>query len=275
MEVNKPICIIDACTLINLMYIDNGDDFLFKKMYHLLSIKICDKVIEEVRKNAFVSLNNLTHRVSTENQRIREEKRKFINIKIGELLRYQQFDNQILEDFGEDFFAKGKDIFSYTKNNGEFFSSCIALYNSRFNQKKITFYTDDAPAKLEFQPYFDFEQIGYIEDSVDLIMFIYCHNDDFKKQLLLEYLSELKSQYNTDLKKALNTTREYKSNNNDRGIRSILNEIEHILEKLDFPNFGRLFNDLLIKVQRKHKEFYTEMMKFKDLSNLQDANRLV
>ena len=54
----KPTCVLDACTIINLIYIDIefDNDFLIKKLEDHYRINVSKKVIKETSDNVFLRL---------------------------------------------------------------------------------------------------------------------------------------------------------------------------------------------------------------------------
>lgn len=110
----------------------------------------------------------------------------------------RDFENAISDDT---FYDELRQYSSHNKkDNGELHSSLLALYLSRFKRSRLYFYTDDFPAKEQFVPYFAFQQIGTIGDSVDLLLFLYWVREDFKFDYLRKYLWDLCAEYRRSLK---------------------------------------------------------------------------
>jgi membrane-associated HD superfamily phosphohydrolase len=184
----KHSIILDACTIINLLRIDEEDEFIFKSL-KLLDLNIATLVYEEVNSN--VRKNPLT-----------EEQKKYIDQRIPQLLQFTRKTDDIINDISKDFFEQIRKFTKHKKkDNGELISSVLSLCISRENNSKVYFYTDDFSAKTQFAPFFSFQQIGMIGDSIDLLLFLHWSISDFDKKCLRKYLQDLKSEYNVPLKK--------------------------------------------------------------------------
>lgn len=203
-------CLLDACTVINLIHIDYEDDFIFKKL-NKLDIHINDTVFSEIKDNVYDRLFNINILKYADKKNIEKNKR-VIDQKLV-FFRAKKNDNkELLNDLGVNYFEKIKEITDYKKNaNGELCSAAYALYLSRCSENKVFFYTDDIPAKECFTPFFDYQQIGHIKDSVDLLTLLYWLDENFTAYQFKRLLSELYSQYSTDvilLEKALENFRQ-------------------------------------------------------------------
>jgi hypothetical protein len=191
-EMGNVCCLLDACTVINLIHIDD-DDFLLKKI-RLFDLHINDSVFTEIKLNVYDRLTNNISKYSD------EEKKKLIRKEIDQKLSFfrgrKNNNDELLKDLGNGFFEKVREMTGYTKRpNGELCSTAYALYLSRLNQKKVFFYTDDFPAKKFFSHFFAFQQIGQIKDTVDFLILVYWIDEDFNEIQLDRVLSDLYSQY--------------------------------------------------------------------------------
>lgn len=183
----KHSIILDACTIINLLRIDGEDEFIFKSLKNL-DLNIANIVYEEVNNN--VRKNPLS-----------EEQKKYIEQRIPQFLPFSRSTNEIIKDITQEFFGHVRKFTNHTKKeNGELISSVLSLCICREKNSKVYFYTDDFPAKIKFAPFFAFQQIGVIGDSIDLLLFLYWSKSDFNEKSLRKYLQDLKSEYNTPLK---------------------------------------------------------------------------
>ena len=118
--------VLDTCTILNLLRIDEDDEFLYKKLIKL-NINICQKVFEEANKNI-----NTKH--------FSNSQKKYISSHIP------YFGTYILtcdERFESEYKAKIKQFCNYKKENGEFYSALISLYLCRNKNCRLYFYTDD------------------------------------------------------------------------------------------------------------------------------------
>ena len=181
---NTPI-VIDACTLINLLRIDEDDNFLYKHLKSL-EVHVAETVYNEIKKNIFKNA-------------ISETDEKRIDILLPLLPSEFEFhlDEVVKKDVGNEFFEQICSFSGHTKKfNGELISSVLALVLSRCEESKVCFVTDDFPAKEEFIPFFTIQQIGLIEDSIDLLLMLHWSKSDFTKIKLENALSDLKAEYN-------------------------------------------------------------------------------
>lgn len=189
-------CLLDACTVINLIHIDE-DDFLLKKM-RFLDLHINDTVFDEIKLNVYDRLSNNISKYS--NSEKKKLIRKEINQKISFFRGKKNDNSQLFRDLGNSYFEEIREITGYKKKpNGELCSTAYALYLSRLNEKKVYFYTDDFPAKEFFSFFFEFQQIGQIKDTVDFLILVYWLDDEFNHTQLDKILSELYSQYAIDV----------------------------------------------------------------------------
>ncbi|GHT42317.1 hypothetical protein AGMMS49965_13580 [Bacteroidia bacterium] len=214
--------VLDACTIINLLRIDEEDEFLFKKLKDLnLNISDC------VYKEAQTTVNHkplLAEQIDYITERLPYFGTKIIN-----------FDNSIKLEY----FDELKRFCSYTKENGELYSTLLSLHVCRKEGTRLFFYTDDIPAKKQFSPYFAYQQIGTIGDSVDLLLFLFWSVSDFSEKRLKTYLKNLRSEYATPLKDfstkiETNKNSWLKSKPRDTKLRENLQKIETGYLNLDF-----------------------------------------
>ncbi|GAB3761552.1 hypothetical protein [Spirosoma pomorum] len=177
--------VIDACSIINILLIDE-DEFLFKRLKSL-DIKITPKVYSEIKTNL---------------RKVVKGSFKEYDKKLTELLTftfvYKDYMLKEEEDVISLYEEEFKKYTSYTKMNGEFCSTICSSVLSRSYKSKVVFFTDDYKAKKDFINFFSFHQIGYIEDSVDLLIFLFSNDSSFKKITLLNFLSNLRSRYLSD-----------------------------------------------------------------------------
>ena len=233
-------CLLDACTVINLIHIDE-DDFLLKKM-DKLEVHINDEVFNEIRANVRKGFDNIA--LDKDGiERVIDQKLTYFRGKKND-------NSELLNDVGSDYFERIKTVTKYTKKlNGELYSSAYALYLSRFCEKKVFFYTDDYPAKEYFSSFFEYQQIGHIKDSVDLLVLLYWLDDKFTEQQLDNVLSDLHSQYATKVTVLKQKLRDFSNYNVDATFKRNKKEIVYNLslllsklDKLDFKNITNLYS---------------------------------
>ena len=228
-------CLLDACTVINLIHIDE-DDFLIRKI-EKVNYMLNSTVFEEVKKNVYKPLDKEEKFKHSDKVAI-EEKRKLIDQVLPKFLSRINDNEKLVKDLGYDYFVRISEELRYNKNlNGELCSSAYALYLSRINSEKVFFYTDDYPAKDYFTPFFNHNQIGHIKDSVDFLLLVYWLNDNFSKRELVNMLSKLYSLYATEvtlLKKELEDQYSSKLTGKFfRGNKEIVFKLKELILKLD------------------------------------------
>lgn len=253
----KHYIVLDACTLINLLRIDEEDEFIFNSLKEL-ELNISRKVYHEVWKN--IKKNSLS-----------EEQKTYIDRILPQLLFYSCDDDAIINDISQDFFNKIREFTKHRKqdNNGELMSSALSLFLSREKSSKVFFYTDDFPAKKQFESFFNFQQIGAIGDSVDLLLFLYWIKSDFEFNRLKDYLQDLKSEYNQPLKRFVikiqskKDTFTHKENSN----KELVENVNKILKGHEGLN-SKLFLDGIdfFKRTRKYSTIKSIVAEYPDLT---------
>ena len=186
------VVVLDACTIVNLARIDEGN-FLEDKV-RALKPNAVEKVIAEV-KEKYVPVN----RTSTRQLHFAPY--------WGGLTLYKDKDVKDLADSVKTFLNYQK------KPNGELYSAALSLFLSRLVGEKVLFYTDDYPAKKDFERYFGFQQSGYIGDTVDLLVFLYWLSPQgtFSKDEFERFLTALRGEYVSKLKELQKKINHYAS----------------------------------------------------------------
>jgi len=168
------VCVIDACSFINILCIDDND-MLYKSMLRNVRIRVCETVIREINVN-FIHKENLN------------ADRSAVDEKLGELRGKCVYDSQIESACGDDFFENVKTNTNYIKPNGEFYSNALSLYLSHKENIRLTFLTDDSPAKDEFAPFFSRHQIGSIISTADFLLLLDVQVFSYLYSLLSSFL---------------------------------------------------------------------------------------
>ena len=240
---NTPI-VIDACTLINLLRIDEEDELLYKCLKKQ-NVHIASTVFKEIKDNIYK--NHID-----EIQKKRIEK---ILYTLKSVFEYHE-DDTIINDIGDAYFES---IMHYTKHekklNGELISTVLALVLSRTEESKVSFFTDDFPAKKEFELFFSIQQIGRIEDSVDLLMQFHWSIGSFSQKKLKDKLFDLRAEYNNALREFMNQVKRvkllYKQKDNTR---KMLEDLEYAFQHKDLICFENYFNLLKNKNDNEIKK---------------------
>ena len=213
---NKRHFILDACTLINIFRIDE-DEILYN---HLQShnIKIAEIVLDEVKNNIYK--NGWS-----------KEYHDRIDQYIPSLLSYVERNDNIKSNFKDEDCDDIKKFTHHSKSDGEFYSLLLSLYLSRYEMTHVNFYTDDKPATDQFREYFMFQQLGLLGDSVDLILYMFCHSDKFSEFNLKRFLENLKFEYNIKERVFVQHIEEYRSTvSNTKSNKNILIVMGNILK---------------------------------------------
>lgn len=188
---DNPI-ILDACTIINLLRIDEDNKLLSLLLGDLkkfnrnnINVHISETVFDEIKANKF--RNDIEENKEDEIDRC-------LYTYIKSLIRLDAEVKKDLIDCFSD--MKNYSLDAHSKENGELYSSALSLIISREQNQRAVFYTDDYPAKKEFSDYFEKQQIGEICDSVDLYLYLYWTKSSFSKKMLEDTLKNLYNEYN-------------------------------------------------------------------------------
>lgn len=248
---NHIVCILDACSIINLIHIDE-DDYLIKRLNNNIEYYLCQKVFREVNKNVYNRINNLSKERRIKKNEL-NNKRDEINKILNVFRRNQKHDSEMKHELGDGFFDEVQELTNYSKKNGEFYSTALALYLSRFKliknsqsdfvSTKVFFHTDDYPAKNDFKSFFLYQQIGYIEDTADLLLLLFRLDDSFNKTQLDRFLSNLFSEYAPEVSSLEKRLRELKAElsislRKDRNFTYNLNQLIDKLSLFDFKGIN-------------------------------------
>lgn len=238
---NKETCspvILDACTIINLLRIDDEEEEFLYKHLTTLNLHIAGKVYTEVRAN--FNKNTLS-----------ENQAKYIDICLGKIYKDATYhsDDEIVKDLSNQVFNEIKTFSanSYYKDNGELYSTALGLVISRTENNQVLFYTDDKPATDYFMPYFKYQQIGTIMDTVDLLIYLYWSNPDFDKKRLNKYLQAIYSDINQPFKVMINDIQKIRDNfsNHEFRKKGLINAVDNLI---------RSYQDLDIKKMQDYTQ---------------------
>lgn len=232
--------ILDACTIINLLHIDE-DEFLLKKL-SACDFLICKTVLIESRKNVFKKFEKL--------HPYPQDRHDLIDKKI-DYFRQKVYNDECYLELTE-VIAK---LTNYKGRNGEFYSILLSFFLNTFDKKYILFVTDDGPAKNHFSQHLEHHKIGYINDSVDLLIFLYRHSDEFSRNDLKKFLSSLYSEYVieiSDLEKKVNSIEIPKQLLKNRDIIYGLQKIRASLSRFDLRQVDQVYKEVITN-QKKYK----------------------
>lgn len=269
---SRIFCILDACSIINLLHIDE-DGKLIERL-NKLEILICEEVFKEVERNVFTRIGKFDRIAGAKSIFERKQVRKEIDQKLGVIRGWTVLNETINEDFGKDYFAKVAKMTSYKKRNGELDSTAIALALTRTEECKLFFHTDDFVAKAYFKTFYRDQQIGYIEDSADLLLLLYRLDEKFNLKELDELLSRLASEYNLEVSSLIKRLESFnlsaKEYQRTRKLRPNLQELLRKLRNRDFEGLNYLY-EFFKKNKSKHSRIFEAFEKHKIVIELEPA----
>lgn len=246
------IAVFDACTVINLLLVNNDDRYFKFAANVFRELVIVPEVFEEIKTHKSDNLLSL------------EKDEDLSQIIFNYLQSFVSNDNlSTVTNFVEK-------AFKYSKRNGEFFSVSHALARSRLGENELMenllkthFVTDDAPASSDFDYLYRINFVGRILDSIDLLT-LFCLKDLITRKEVIDYCVALKLLYN---KNAALLLQKLKLINEKDSIISgsesiILTKLIGVISEFDEYTLGKV--DELIK----YKEFKSIKNKHKDLEVL-------
>lgn len=177
----KTPIVLDTCAILSLLRIDR-DCILCNSLLKIPNIYI----------SPFVHDKELYYVI--EHKDFSKEQTECIYEELNILLPKVIIDRD--DSFDNEWAYNIRQYVNYSKkNNGELYSSAYALRISREEECRVCFYTDDICAKEQFSPFFEFQQIGYICDSVDLLILLYRLVQEFSLDNLKYFIRELYNEY--------------------------------------------------------------------------------
>lgn len=185
----KPLIVLDACTILNLLRIDDENDFLLKQIKNW---KVClpSTVLKETKlhvRSDFYTKEKNEHIFLIINQEFDQRKTSDIDIK---------------KDLSDEGFDKVVKFCGHKKReNGELYCVALALVKSREENDSVTLYTDDYKATEEFRDFYRYHCIGNMGDTLDLLTRLYWSTPekDFQYSVYRAFLENLRAEYNHQL----------------------------------------------------------------------------
>lgn len=217
----KPLVVLDACTILNLLRIDDEDSDFLLKLIKNWRLCLPETVFKETKRH--VTSSNYT-----------KEKNDHILIVVNREFDYRKtFDNVIKNDLGDEDFERVVKFCGHNKReNGELYCVALALVKSREEEELVTVYTDDYKAIEEFRELCRYHRIGEWGDTLDLLTLLYWLTPEtvFQYSLYYSFLENLRAEYNHQLKSLVDKADEYleqkkKSKCNDRDLLENLGKI--------------------------------------------------
>ena len=185
-----PLVVLDACTILNLLRIDDEDsDFLLKL---IMNWRVC--LPETVFKESKLHVRSDFYT---------KEKNDHIQIVVNREFDYRKtMDSIIKKDLDDDFERIIQFSGHNKRENGELYCVALALVKSREEEELVSIYTDDYKAIEEFQELCHYHRIGEWGDTLDLLTLLYWLTPEtvFQNSLYYSFLENLRAEYNHQLK---------------------------------------------------------------------------
>lgn len=215
-----PLIVLDACTILNLLRIDDEDSDFLLKLITNWRLELPEIVFEEVKlhvKSDFYTKEKNDHILITINREFDHRK---------------TLDDNVKKDLDEDF-ERIKTFSGHNKReNGELYCVALALVKSREEEELVTIYTDDYKATEEFREFYRYHRIGGLGDTLDLLTLLYWSTSDthFQYGRYYSFLENLRAEYNHQLNTVAETIDAYleqkkKSKCRDKDLLENLNKI--------------------------------------------------
>ena len=216
----KPLVVLDSCTILNLLRIDDEDSDFLLKLITKWRICLPETVFHEIKRHVSSKFYS-------------KEKNDHIYFVINrEFDSRKTMDGDIKKDLDSDFEIIIKFSGHNKRENGELYCVALALLKSRVEEDTVSLYTDDYKATEEFRDFFQYNRIGELGDTLDLLTLLYWSTPDliFQYRLYRSYLVNLRAEYNQRLNTLVETIDTYlenkkKSNCKDRGLMENLSMI--------------------------------------------------
>ncbi len=239
------IAVIDACTILNLLQTFLEDKYIVCLESVFQKIGISPKVFEEICENKHKNLSDKN------------------DISVLDDILYGKIHNFIINEDIKKCCKILKDATGYSKENGEFYSSALALYLSRTegndesdkNILNVYFITDDDGAKEDFSYFFKINQIGHIIDAIDIITVFYLRGFIAKKEIS-DFCISLKLIYNREMAFLIREIKQIQHKEKESKLQHILSEILEMLNTGEFEKLERIkMHKNFIRLKRKERKF--------------------
>lgn len=258
-----PLVVLDACTILNLLRIDDEDSDFLLKLIKNWRVCLPEQVFKETKLHVW-------------SNSYAKEKNDHILIVINREFDHRKtFDSVIKKDLDDDFerlvrFSGHND----KRENGELFCVALALVKSREEEELVSIYTDDYKAIEEFRELCRYHRIGELGDTLDLLTLLYWLTPDtaFQYSLYYSFLENLRAEYNHQLKDVAEMAEAYleqkkKSRCNDR---DLLENLGKIVSGYRRPNLNQMDAGLRF-FQDGNK--YKEVRKMVENVDVKNVNR--
>lgn len=249
------LIVFDACSIINLLYIDYEHQEIFRLLDKYFDFYIPQKVQQEIRINAFKKIREIKVKTNKD-ERLKEDLDDYLNQKIGRFWSNVIQDVQIEKDLGQNIYDDLSDIIGSKEDKGEWYCVAHSLYLSRICQSRLAFFTDDFPAKEKYSIIFKNQRVGLIEDTSDLLILLYWNCPEINEKKVRALLRDLYVQYDSELKSLLNEIRAFRERNFEKinpKLRNCISGFQHNLENIELDNLNTN-KDEIIANSRNYKK---------------------
>ena len=216
----KPIVVLDACTILNLLRIDDETDFLLKQL-KTWTLCLPQTVFNETK-------------LHIRSESYPPEKNDHILVIINtEFDHRKTLDADIKNELDDEFERLLKFSKHDKRENGELYCVALALFKSRWEGEMVTIYTDDYKATEEFRDFYRYHRIGDIGDTLDLLTLLYWTTPEttFQRTAYHSFLENLRAEYSHQLKDVTDGIEVYleKQKKNRCGDRNLLENLGKIV----------------------------------------------
>lgn len=216
-----PLVVLDACTILNLLRIDDEDSDFLLKLIRNWRVCLPETVFKETKLHVLSDFYT-------------KEKNDHIMIAINQDFDHRKtLDSVIKKDLGDENFERVVKFCGHNKReNGELFCVALALVKSREEEEMVAIYTDDYKAIEEFRELYRYHRIGEFGDTLDLLTLLYWLTPEqvFQYSLYYSFLENLRAEYNHQMKDLADAIESYlerqkKNRCNDRSLLENLGKI--------------------------------------------------
>lgn len=247
-----PLVVLDACTILNLLRIDDEDSDFLLKLIKNWRVCLPETVFKEIKLHVRSDFYT-------------KEKNDHILIVINRVFDHRKtLDNDIKKDLGDVVFERIIKFSGHNKReNGELYCVALALVKSREEEELVTVYTDDYKAIEEFRELCRYHRIGEWGDTLDLLTLLYWLTPEtvFQYGLYYTFLENLRAEYNHQLKDIAETVEAYlEQKKKDRG------NDKNLMENLSKIVAGYRYSD--VDLMHAGVRYFQEGSKYKEVKKM-------
>lgn len=216
-----PLVVLDACTILNLLRIDDEDSDFLLKLIGNWRVCLPETVFKETK-------------LHVRSDYYTKEKNDHILIAVNQHFDHRKTpDSVIKRDLSEEEFRRVIEFSCHNKReNGELYCVALAMVKSREEEEMVAIYTDDYKAIDEFRELCRYHRFGEFGDTLELLTLLYWLTPDqvFQYSRYYSFLENLRAEYNHQMKDLTDAIesyleREKKNHCNDRSLLENLGKI--------------------------------------------------